>query len=75
MASALSKGSCGGTVSGCNFVFSTYATNLWEVCLVCIRSFPFVVCGTGGVVSRGFWPLVEGGSVSTAMGWSSVCCI
>jgi hypothetical protein len=75
MASALSKGSFGGTACDYTIICSTYAGNLLEVCLVGICSFPLCVGGTGGAVVWGFLPLVEGGSASTVMGWSSVTCI
>ena len=71
MASALSNGSCGGTDFAGVIIFSTDASNFWEVCLVCMCSLPFVVCGAGEVVVSGFWPLVDGGSVSIVMWWSS----
>ena len=54
MASALSNGSCGGAEFVGIYVFFTGAINLWEVCLVCIFSLPFVVYGTGGVITLGF---------------------
>jgi hypothetical protein len=51
MASALSKGSCGGTDFACIVNFSTCACDFWVVCLVVTCTFPFVICWTGGVVA------------------------
>jgi hypothetical protein len=75
MASALSTGSCAGTVAACDFVFCTLASYVREVCLGCISSFPFCVCGTGGVIFGTLSLLVEGGSSSAVIWWSSVACI